>query len=249
MKRVLTGILTCGMMAQASVAQPSGTDRFWLLWERSQPNSHCMTGSTCGHKRNYTTRLITPKNPTQLHQIFELSDDEGMQPQQHPEAPEICPPHSALIAKGYNAETMEESAKIEVLRELKAIGVDLSGLRAPPGHSSQFGQTVHDRAVAILAQAGLQVVDMETAKTLPGKPRLNIYFSHTGDTHNCEYSFSVFASLSQTVVLSRDLNVKVSAGVWSKSTGSKKFVPGREGAAIISIIDALARDYISANIP
>lgn len=233
------------------LAQANPLDRFWVLWERTEyRGENCPNGPRCIRRSNYTSRLFSPETNEQIYRLFGMLDSSALsqgQLAEHPDAPRICQHNAAEVTLGFNPETLAMSEKLDALHNLEGFAMDLRTLKAPPGFADSFGQTLHAQMTEKFSQENLRIVSPDQAATLPGQPVLNIYFSHTGGNSRCDYTFSVFASLTQTVLLSRDIRVKISAGVWSYSTNSGTFSQGSEDQAILSVAEALIRDFRKAN--
>ncbi|MBT0957980.1 hypothetical protein IV417_11305 [Alphaproteobacteria bacterium KMM 3653] len=222
-------------------------DRFWILWERmAATQTTCAQGQTCTNERDFFTRQFAPARPDVLYQLFGVPNGQVQpQPNPHPDAPSVC---STAATAMPDFETMEISDAKLTLRGLTDIGVDLTALSAPPGATDQFGPDLHARFVAGLQSVGIKAVTMEEAEALPGQPKLSIFFSFTDPNGHCAYSYSVFASLSQTAVLTRDPTVKRSVGTWSFSAKPPAGpIAGTERDTILTVLDALIEDVRSAN--
>jgi len=227
-------------------------DRFWLLWEKvSFVGNHCPGGPLCQEKRQYVSRPLDTKNTGFIYRLFGLragGQRGAAWPQDHPDAPVICQRNQAALNLGFDPSALPRSEKTEVLRGLDKLHLDLRSLKAPPGFPEDFGARLHDEFVARLRVAGIQVVSKDALHLLAGQPTLNLYFSFTDPDGQCRYSYSVFASLSQEVLLTRDLRIKVVAGVWSFSIGSSaKDHSGDEHQAILRVADAFIRDHQHVN--
>ncbi|WP_270725979.1 hypothetical protein [Shimia sp. Alg240-R146] len=227
-------------------------DRFWILWERINfIGQHCPDGASCLVKKSYTSRPLETENEAFIYRLFGVSgggSNRAFAVGEHPDAPTVCSANQSSLTLGFDPEALPRSEKVEVLRGVKAVHVDLTGLRSPPGFSDGFGERVHQRFVRILTGAGIRVVDKDAVAHLPGQPVMNLYFSFTDPDHDCDYEYSVFASLSQNVLLARDLRIKIPAGVWSFSTGStEKDHTGTEEDAILRIAEAFVRDHSRVN--
>lgn len=227
-------------------------DRFWILWERFRHvGQDCPNGAGCIVKREFASRPLTPEYPANIYRMFGVMDPGiGALPDQasHPDAPAVCSPQQTQLAVGFDPLELPQSLKIEALRGIKAIHVDLNNLKSPPGFSSSFGPDLHREFVAILAKAGINVVDKDTLANVPGQPALSLFFSMRDPDGSCLYEYSVFASLSQDVMLARDIRIKITAGVWSFSTGSTaKDHRGDERSAILRVAEAFIRDHRQVN--
>lgn len=202
----------------------SADDRFWILWEkRSFVGIGCPTGSECRQIRNFTSRMFQPRNLDSIYRLFGQLDGRALADGRlavELDAPRICQHNASEVQLGFNPETHPISDKLDALKDLKGIGLDIRAIKPPPGYSDTFGAELQSEFEQVLARAGLPVVTPELAQSLPGQPVLNIYFSFQDANGDCDYRYSVFASLSQTALLTRNLTTKLSVGVWSFSTGS-----------------------------
>ncbi|RMD48133.1 MAG: hypothetical protein D6832_04540, partial [Alphaproteobacteria bacterium] len=60
--------------------------------------------------------------------------------------------------------------------------------------------------------------------------------------------YSVFASLTQTVLLTRDVRTKLEVGTWAASDGpSDEYPDATEADAILRVIDRFIADWKKAN--
>lgn len=227
-------------------------DRFWILWEKYRyVGADCPDGASCLVKREFSSRPLNAEDPASFYRMFGVMDPRGLaQPKtmEHPDAPEVCTNQSSELTVGFDPLAVPQSLKVEALRGIDTLHVDLRRLKAAPGHSSDFGEKLHIRFVDRLRRAGIKVVDAESITTVPGQPKLSIFFSFRDPEGNCRYEYSVFASLTQDVMLARDIRIKINAGVWSFSTGSTaKDHEGDERDAILSVADAFIRDHRQVN--
>lgn len=250
--RVLPFALAACLVSLTVPTVAKADDRFWILWERFQHvGNNCPDSVECFQRREFTTRLLESAKPASLYRLFGVMDPHNVTavaPSQDPDAPKVCNANEAPIGIGFDPFKLPQSIKVEALRGISSVFLDLRSLRAPPGFSSGFGPDLHQKFVQYLEGAGIQVVDEEALAHVPGQPRLNVYFSFTDPDSTCDYEYSVFSSLSQEVLLVRDLRIKISAGVWSYSTGSTaKGHIGNEADAIMRVADALIRDHRQVN--
>ncbi|MCG7494629.1 hypothetical protein [Thalassobius sp. Cn5-15] len=235
------------------IATPTfAEDRFWILWERyHRVGPNCPNGASCLTKREFSSRPLPMDYSSEIYRLFGVMDPRGFgtaKGRNDPNAPAVCSAQDAELSVGFDPLAVPQSLKIEALRGITALHVDLTRLKPAPGHPDEFGQRVHNAFVAKLTAAGLRVVDRDTVKTIPGQPTLNIFFSFNEPHGDCHYEYSVFASLTQDVMLARDIRIKINAGVWAFSTGSKDTTHnGDERAAILRVADALIRDHRQVN--
>lgn len=227
-------------------------DRFWLLWERfHRVGPDCPNGAGCLTKREFSSRPLASEHAADVYRMFGVMDPRSFGETfraPDPDAPAVCDSQNTAVALGFDPLAVPQSLKIEALRGITAIHVDLTRLKPAPGQPDDFGKRVHRTFVAKLTAAGLRVVDNEVIKTIPGQPTLQVFFSFNDPQGHCHYEYSVFASLTQDVMLARDIRIKINAGVWAFSTGSKDAAhSGDERAAILRVADALIRDHRQVN--
>ncbi|SFL19460.1 hypothetical protein SAMN04488036_106185 [Shimia haliotis] len=251
MKRLCRGALTA-LVVCAAGAVHSDEDRFWILWEKVKfIGQHCPDGAQCLVEKTYASRPLATDNTAFIYRLFGATEgrsNDAFHFGEHPEAPVVCSGNQAKLTLGFEPEALPRSEKIEVLRGINALHVDLTGLKPPPGFDDNFGVSLHQRFVQTLAAGGVRVVGKDEVARIPGQPILNLYFSFTDRDQDCEYAYSVFASLSQDILLARDLRIKVPAGVWSYSTGSAaQDHIGNEEDAILRIGEAFLRDHRQVN--
>lgn len=251
MLRVALLLSAVGLLAAGPVGS-EGSDRFWILWEKQEMvGENCPHGQRCTLKRNYASRLVDGINLQKMYRLFGMMDGAALSTgrlAEHPQAPRICQHNDPEVLLGFDPERLPMVEKVEVLRGLAGVNFDLRNLAAPPGHSSDFGRKLHNQFVAKLKDAGIKILTKEEVSKTPGQPVLNIYFSHNEFNGACEYEYTVFASLSQTVLLTRDLRVKVTAGVWSYSMGSTSDKhKGSETDIILGVADSFITDYRLVN--
>ncbi|GGE54171.1 hypothetical protein [Actibacterium pelagium] len=231
---------------------PQVEDRFWILWEKEGlSGTGCPKGAACVFSRDYRATLLSDKVTPQLQKLFQ--QDQGVYERGRlgpaKDAPHVCQQHGAVAYLETNPELQLLSDRLDALRGLVGVGLDLRKLKPPPGESNVFGQRLHEAFTRKFRDAGLIVVSPDESARLPGQPKFNLFFSFSDDDSTCEYTFSVFASLSQTALLSRDLRTKLSVGVWSFSTKPKHGETLTEYDAILRAADAFLEDFKEANAP
>ncbi len=231
-------------LAVAASAQAAPEDRFWLLWEHRQTDEDC-DGAAC--ESAYRSRLFTPENDEWLYRMFGPADHGAIDEGQNPDAPRICQNNLEPGAPEYDTERQFLSDKLDALRGLIGVGVDLRNMRPPPGYSSSFGTELQEEFETRLRAAGLLVLDPAEAARLPGQPKLGVFFSFTDPDSSCDYTYSVFASLTQTALLSRDLSTKLSVGVWSYSSRPTAEAWLSERELVVGVADAFVDDFLRAN--
>ncbi|SLN30747.1 hypothetical protein PSA7680_01474 [Pseudoruegeria aquimaris] len=256
------GLIACALalsgLALSGLAPPGGAlaqgttpqERFWILWEHiEQVGTDCPGGKNCETRRSYTSRLFEPADREGVYRLFGLLDLHAAkrgQAAEHPEAPRICQHNDPEVMLGFDPERLRLSEKIDALAGLPGVYVNLRGLKAPEGYEGDFGGKLQAAFESRFRNAGIRLLSKEEVERTPGQPKLNVYFSRTNPDTGCW--FSVFASLSQTVLLTRDIRTKLVAGTWAMSSGRSASNPDiGEYDAILRVADAFVRDYLKAN--
>ncbi|MGV6811630.1 MAG: hypothetical protein ACWA47_05250 [Brevirhabdus sp.] len=234
------------VLAGAAAAQSaiSTSDQYWLLHEdRRMRGADCPDGAGCAWMRRYDLRLFDRSLNAAMAEIMSRLRSEGPAA---PNPPKFCENRAFEATLNFDPDALEEAEKLEVLRDLPGVYFDLSGLKAPEGFVGDFGLNLQVAFEGRFKRAGIRVLSKQEAEGAPGKPMMNVYFSHTNPKTGCWYS--VFASLSQTAVLTRNPLVKFRAGTWSASSGVKTVGDtGTEYDAILWVADKFVRDYLAAN--
>jgi len=211
----------------------------------------CETKNLCSPQRKYITRLV--EQPTEqkaremLGAIDQLAKLRG-QPVEHPEAPQMCRHTEAGKILGFDPELWDMSDKSAALKDLEGVYFSVQTLKGPKSYKGQFGLDIQKEMETRFADAGLPFVSEEQMEKTPGKPHLNIYFSNTNPNTGCTYS--VFASLTQTMLLTRNHTTKLKVGTWGFSGGPSKDHPNStEYDAVMRVVDKFLDDYKRANAP
>lgn len=235
--------------APAALQPAPAADRLWVLWEHVAPRADCDDETPCTPRRSYTTRLVGSPPLPRLQHTFGLLDRLALlrgQPPEHPQAPRICQDQDAEVLLGFDPEAMSLSEKLDALRGLQGVYFDVHSLKAPIGYTGDFGGFLQAEIERRFRNAGIRVLTEEERMQTPGRPKLNVYFSNTDPVTGCHYS--VFASLSQTVLLTRNVLTKLEVGTWAASDGpSSDFPNATESDAILRVIDKFISDFKRAN--
>ncbi len=225
-------------------------DRFWILWEKYKYiGENCPNGSECYKRRKFSSRLFEPRSKEAIYRLYGMLDSKALSSGHkvdHPEAPRICQHNDAEVLLGFDPEKRRFSEKLDALRDLKGIHFDIRGLKAPKGFDEPFGERLQSQFKEKFVSSGIRFFDADEYVSVPGQPKLSVFFAHANPETGC--NFSVFASLTQSALLTRDLNVKLTVGVWSFSTGPSAEYPNQnEYDAILRVADAFVRDFKRAN--
>lgn len=224
-------------------------NRFWLLWEQVIQSPGACAGDTCQTSRHYTTRLLDTPTDADIHSTIGMLDQRALsrgQPAEHPDAPRICQNRDPEVLLGFDPERWELSDKLAALKDLPGVYFSISRLKAPDSYAGNFGKNLQREFERRFRAAGIRVLSEAEMNTTPGKPHLNIYFSRANRVTGCRYS--IFASLSQTMLLTRNINVKLKVGTWGLSEGPSDDYPHHnEYDAILRVADAFIAHYLEAN--
>ncbi|MEP3296077.1 MAG: hypothetical protein ABJO27_06285 [Pseudoruegeria sp.] len=249
MLRILVAAVSL-LCLSAPLSAQGAEERFWVLWEHIEKvGQNCPNGTECKTKRTYASRLFEPASRESIYRLFGMLDFQAAargEAADHADAPRICQHNDAEVLLGFDPERLRISDKLDALTGLYGVHIDVRNLKAPSGYSGDFGAGLQKEFEARFKAAGIRILSEEQMLEAPGQPKLNIYFSNTNQSTGCTYS--VFASLSQTVLLTRNIRTKLTAGTWAFSTGpSTDFPNAHEYDAILRVADAFVRDYLKAN--
>ncbi len=239
------------VFAEPLSAQTAQTEnKIWLTWEQRRIDpSLCEQKYYCEQVPVYMSRLVEKTSEGNAQSIIGALDNIArarQQPVELPDAPTWCQMTDAKTILGFDAESWPISEKQKALAGLQGVYFKLDGLKGPPGYEGPFGPQVHAQAEDRFARAGIPVLTEEEMQRTPGQPHLNIYFSNTNPDTGCW--FSVFASLAQTMLLTRNHTVKIKGGTWGFSGGYSPDDPSRaEFDAIMIVVDKFIADFTAAN--
>ncbi|PIB22828.1 hypothetical protein BFP76_09865 [Amylibacter kogurei] len=254
---VIGGIFLC--TAFATQAQ-NETNRFWLMWEQSRIDlAACLHDGLCDPKRSFVTRLIEEPDSARAQSVFYELDRVSLarrQPPIHPETPIVCPANFYRIEQPASPslqvntdtpdyEKMEISDKLAPLKNLPGVYFKLDGVRGPTDDGGKFGKQLHGYVTDAMNKAGIPILTKEELENTPGKPQFSASFSGT-QSNGCTWRVS--AMLKQTVLLSRDLSVKLASTTWASFGGFDAAQPKQdEFDALTMLIDKFITDYKKAN--
>ena len=232
-------------------AQNKNSNYTWMVWEQRHIDpALCQAKNLCAPQRKFITRLI--ERPTEqkaremLGAIDQLAKLRG-QAVEHPDTPQICQNTEAGKILGFDPELWDLSDRLAALTDLQGVYFSVENLKSPADYIGSFGKGLQLEMKHRFQQAGLPVLTEDQMENTPGKPHLNIYFSNTNQDTGCTYS--VFASLTQTMLLTRNHTTKLKVGTWGMSGGHSADHPkGNEYDAIMRVVDKFLDDYKRANV-
>ena len=240
----------CLVLAASLALAEAPKNRIWFTWEqRAKDGLLCAEKGYCDPVSRFITRLAEETDRASAEQITgsmdRIAESQG-RTADHPEAPNWCQQTDAQTILGFEAESWPLSDKIKALEGLQGVYFDFNRLKVPDGFVGDFGPLVHAEAEQKFKIAGIPVLTEDEVENTPGKPMLAIYFSLTNPDTGCW--FSVFASLTQTMLLTRNHTTKLRAGTWGFSGGYNADFPNRsEYEAIMLVLDKFIDDFKRAN--
>ncbi|MCP5075811.1 MAG: hypothetical protein GY947_21285 [Rhodobacteraceae bacterium] len=249
-RKLLTALLAVLCATTSATFGQSEANRIWFTWEHSARNQElCRKKNLCRPVSSYITRLVeqpqTERARAMVGAIDSLAKKRG-QPVEHPDTPLVCQNVNTASVLGFNPESWELSDKKAALQNLPGVHFSVRGLKAPANYEGPFGDQVQELMERKFRSAGIRVLTEDQMEHAPGQPKLDIYFSNTNPETGCW--FSIFASMSQTMLLTRNHTVKLRAGTWGTSGGYSADDPNRnELDAIMDVVDKFIADYWAAN--
>ncbi|GHA59875.1 hypothetical protein GCM10008927_26850 [Amylibacter ulvae] len=254
---MIVGVFSC--TAVATQAQ-NETNRFWLMWEQSRIDlAACLHDGLCNPQRSFITRLVEEPDFARAQSVFYELDRVSLarrQPPIHPDTPIVCPanfnqieqpttPQLQVYTDSPDYEKMEISDKLAPLKNLPGVYFKLDGVRGPTDDGGKFGQQLQGYVTDAMTKAGIPILTKEELENTPGKPQFSASFSGT-QSNGCTWRVS--AMLKQTVLLSRDLSVKLASTTWASFGGFDAAQPEQdEFDALTMLIDKFITDYKKVN--
>jgi hypothetical protein len=182
----------------------------------------------------------------QLYRLLSGLLDQSSNTENTQETAAVCTQSADVNFPRFDAEERALSNKTDALFGLDGVYVSAVGLKGPSWYAGNFGEGIQRGVETRFRLAGIELLTADEAELAPGKPKLNIYFSNTNPDTGCHYS--VFASLSQTVLLTRNLDTKLEVGTWAASSGpSQTHADFTEVDAIFAVIDRFVDDWQQVN--
>ncbi len=140
----------------------------------------------------------------------------------------------------------EFSDPSEALKDLPGIYVFTDYLAEPVHLKDRFNGAIHDEIEARLKAGGIRVITKEELPTVPGQPRMEVYFSKANVETGC--SFAVWISVRQTMLLGRDQEILLLSGTWgSGGAHLREYSDAPEFNTIMNHVDRFVADYKKAN--
>lgn len=228
-------------------------NNFWLIWERHLGTIPNCEGPECDHAL-YFSHLIDGYSNAQAQQFFGGMQRFVKNPQHRnmrlPQSP-FCAPEPAELDEltlAYPDPTqLELAAKMDTLRGLEGVFVDLRGVRGPQAYDGQFGILAQEFLARMMTEHNIPILTREEAEAHPGNPILSMRYSP--EVIGCR-PWSVSLALSQRLLLARDPTIMIEGTTWSASAGQNEAdVDFREDNAMEQVIIAFVEAYVEANTP
>jgi len=243
-------------LAGGAIQGVDATDRsnLWIMWERVLGGADCAVNQDCAGKNQFLSHFIVDIPSSDALDFFQSLEPyataNGSANIAHKKSP-IC--LGGLGSSSLDTPSVAEinalplAEKIDTLRGLKGVYVDLRAVIGPAGYIGSFGQTAHQYLTVQFARAGIPILVKDDLLMAPGSPELSIRFSP--QIQGCR-PWSVSLSLKQTLLLSRDLTLKIRGSTWSSSFGQDQTdIDYTVDNAVRDVVKVFIADYLAANDP
>jgi hypothetical protein len=135
---------------------------------------------------------------------------------------------------------------VDSLRGLEGVQLVTEVLSEPEDQKGSLRPAVQKMAEERLRAGGIRLLDAKEIEQVPGKPRLELYFTKGDAARGC--LFRVFISLRQEIALARNTAIHLLSGTWGDGGASRGgFDPGAEVATFAYYIDRFVADWQAAH--
>ncbi|MEM6480012.1 MAG: hypothetical protein AAF647_13365, partial [Pseudomonadota bacterium] len=177
-RALVSALLLIFMCATPLCAQENaGTDEFWIIWERElsaiEPceEEDCSHSITLGH-------FIGDMEPKAAQKFFSGLGRFAAGPGDT----HIRLPENALCFAGDahdmpDPTTLERADKVDTLRGLTGVHVDLRGVRGPQSFKGSFGERAQAFMLRIFEEHDIPILTKEAAQASPGNAVLSMRYS------------------------------------------------------------------------
>ncbi|MGR3434891.1 MAG: hypothetical protein ACU0CO_08410 [Shimia sp.] len=235
-------------------------ERYWIVHERyAQPLFPCHGDQPCVMDRSFAAEMLPGTDRVRMRRLFDTIATRARAaglPSPHPDAPRLCaagaqPAAPTRIADrmhpAWQPERLRLSDPLEALRGLGGVHVDVTGVSGPPGETG-FGERLQAEVLKRFWDAGVRVLGADEVDDVPGRPRMNLYVTHPGAGSDCHWT--AFLQVTQTAILSRDLDVKLRVGTWGMSANASAAAEGSDSFdGILAMFDRFVEDWAAAHDP
>ncbi|MDG1531939.1 MAG: hypothetical protein P8Q99_11365 [Paracoccaceae bacterium] len=240
--------------SQPPLTDPKAKSNLWIMWENISAGTNCTAGQDCPNQKSFLSHFILNIPSTEAGQFFQslepMTKAKGSANLPHKRSP-ICLDNTNDVGpatpstEAVNALALAE--KKDTLRGLNGVFVDLRAVIGPAGYKGTFGQVSHTHLSEQFALAGIPILSKDNMLLAPGNPELSIRFSP--EIQGCR-PWSLSFSLKQTMLLSRDLNVKLRNTSWSTSSGQDQSdIDYDVDDALRDVVKVFIHDYKLVNDP
>lgn len=187
---------------------------FWIVWERGLPPLPDCKGEECTQSM-YFGHYIDGMDGSQAQSFFQGLGQFASEPRnagiRMARSPLCLGPQPEAIP---DVTTLKKAPKIELLRGLEGVHVDLRGVRGPQSFRGSFGEEAQEFLEAAFAQHNIPILSKEDAAATRANATLSMRFS--AEVFGCR-PWSVSLSLSQRMLLAHDVNLLLEGSTWSSS--------------------------------
>lgn len=247
---VLRAACALGLAASPSWANNLESNNFWVVWERSLNAStlcdadHCTNHVYISH---FIEGMETPLAQRFFGRLQDLTNTPTHANIRTPQSPLCFQTGTVETRADINPAMLELANKVDTLRGLNGVFVDLRGVRGPQRFDGQFGPRAQKFVETIFAEHDIPILTREEAEAHPGNPTLSLRYSP--EVIGCR-PWSVSLSLKQRLLLARKTELMIEGTTWSGSAmQSEADADFREDAAMEQVIIAFAEAYVEANSP
>ncbi len=232
------------LLVWLSFAGPGRADEknnIWIMWERVIDERGDCSGAGCADIRDFQSHFLMNLPARDATSLFSslapMARRYGSANVRHDALP-LCP-----AAVGGD-EPLELSDKVDTLRGLDGIFVDLRGVRGPAGYQGQFGADAQAYLTDSFAMAGIAMktrAEYENSQTVAA-----LSLRYSPDVAGCR-PWSVILSLKQNATLLRDPAIMIEAVTWSASARQdENNIEYNAGQAAQDAIRLFVADYLKA---
>ncbi|MEO0485227.1 MAG: hypothetical protein AAF092_04885 [Pseudomonadota bacterium] len=226
-------------------AETAEENDFWVIWERTLPGLPDCDGQTCD-EAFYFGHLIEGMAPGEAQQFFAglgaFVETPGAANIRMPRNPMCLGPQPATLP---DATQLELAQRLDTLRGLPAVHVDLRGVRGPQSFRGSFGETAQAFLEEVFTKHGIAILTKEEAAATQGNATLTMRYS--SEVFGCR-PWSVSMSMSQRVLLARDPTLMLQTSTWSSSARQNEAdADFMEEHAMEQVILAFAQAWSEAN--
>ncbi|MEM9350928.1 MAG: hypothetical protein AAGA47_11765 [Pseudomonadota bacterium] len=229
-------------------AQTAEINDFWVFWERSVPTlGECATGQDCAQSL-YFGHYIDGMDTNQAQRFFDGLGRFASTPRNTNirlgQSPVCLGPQPEALP---DATQLALAERVETLRGLDGVYIDLRGVRGPQSARGSFGDKAQAFMLEVFARHDIPILTKKEAAARPGNPVLSMRYS--AELNGCR-PWSVTLSLSQRVLLARAPTIMLQTTTWSSSARQDESnADFLEDNAMQQVLLAFAQSWSEMNDP